>query len=160
MDKYIISKTEIEAYNGIDKVHFLNSNARRTNKSLGDLTGLQAIGFHIIEVPVGYQSTELHKHYHEEECVYILQGTAQAIIGDESFQVNAGDFIGYRADGEAHTLINNGDEVLRCIVVGQRSDHDIADYPDKGKRLYRGKGLAWNLVDIDQVVEPVAGKKA
>ncbi len=68
VERYIISREEIEAYPGIDKTHFLNDNARRCNKSLGDLAGLSGIGFHIIEIQPGHESTELHRHHHEEEC--------------------------------------------------------------------------------------------
>lgn len=159
MDKYIVTREEIEEYEGIKKAHFLNDNARRVNKSLGDLTGLTGLGFHIIEVQPGFESTELHKHYYEDECVYILEGQAEATIGDRTHRVKAGDFIGYRAGGEAHRLRNDGDSVLRCIVVGQRLDHDIGDYPKLNKRIYRNKGMKWNLVDLDHVEEPVAGKK-
>jgi len=99
MEKYLVTKEEIENHEGIEKVHFLNSGARRVNKSLGDMTGLTGMGFHIIEIQPGYESTELHMHYHEDECVYILEGEAEAIIGDEIIPVKAGDFIGYRAGG-------------------------------------------------------------
>ncbi len=158
-EKYIITKQEIEDFPGTNKTHFLNDNAQRINKSLGDLTGLSQIGFHIIEVQPGKETTEFHRHYHEEECVYILAGNAEAHIGDERYQVSAGDFIGYRAGGAAHSLKNVGSELLRCIVVGQRSEHDVADYPKLKKRIYRHKDLPWNLVDIDNIEEPVAGKK-
>ena len=159
MDKYILTKEEIEAYEGVQKTHFLNPNARRVNKSLGDLTGLTGMGFHIIEVQPGHESTEMHVHYYEDECVYILEGEATAIIGDASYPVKAGDFIGYRAGGEPHTLKNTGDSVLKCIVAGQRLDHDVADYTNLKKRIYRNKGMKWNLVDIENIQEPVAGKK-
>lgn len=159
MDKYLITKEEIEAFEGTAKVHFLNENAKRINKSLGDLTGISGFGFHIIEIQPGHESTELHKHYHEDECVYILEGTAEALVGDQKFNVKAGDFLGYRAAGEAHTIYNTGESVLRCIVVGQRLDHDVADYPKLNKRIYRNKGLPWNLVDVGQIAEPSAGKK-
>ena len=159
MDKYILTKEEIEAYKGIPKTHFLNQNARRVNKSLGDLTGLTGMGFHIIEVQPGHESTEVHVHYYEDECVYILEGEATAIIGDETHPVKAGDFIGYRAGGEPHALKNTGDSVLKCIVAGQRLDHDVADYPNLKKRIYRNKGMKWNLVDLEHIQEPVAGKK-
>jgi uncharacterized cupin superfamily protein len=160
MEKYIVTGKEIEAMQGLDKIHFLNPNARRRNKSLGDLTGLSAIGFHIIEVQPGHDSTEQHVHFHEEECLYVLEGEAQATIGDETHVIRAGDFVGYRAGGAAHKLTNTGSDVLRCIVVGQRLDHDVADYTGLGKRLFRNSGLAWNLVDISNIAEPVAGKKA
>lgn len=159
MDKYVVTRAEIEAYKGIEKTHFLNQNARRLNKSLGDLTGLSGFGFHIIEIQPGYDSTELHMHYHEDECVYILEGEAEATIGDNKYSVKAGDFIGYRAGGEPHQLKNNGDSLLKCIVVGQRLDHDVGDYPNLRKRIYRNKGLKWNLVDIEDIDEPVAGQK-
>ena len=160
MKDYLISKEDIDGSDGIAKTHFLNDNAKRINKSLGDLTGITGFGFHIIEVQPGHESTEFHKHYHEDECVYILEGTADALIGDEVFAVKAGDFLGYRAGGEAHALRNNGDTVLKCIVVGQRLDHDVGDYPNLNKRIYRQKGMPWNLVDIDSIEEPNGGKKA
>lgn len=159
-DRYIVTREEIEAFEGIDKTHFLNDNARRRNKSLGDLTGLTGIGFHIIEVGPGRESTELHVHYHEDECVYILEGEAEATTGDETHTVRAGDFIGYRAGGKPHKLRNVGNGVLRCIVAGQRLEHDVADYPRQGKRIFRNRGLKWNLVDLDAIEEPDAGRKA
>ena len=159
MEKNILTSEEIKSYEGIRKTHFLNHNAQRINKSLGDLTGLSGFGFHIIEIQPGHESTEMHRHYHEDECVYILEGQADALIGENAYPVKAGDFIGYPAGGEAHTLKNNSDAVLKCIVVGQRLDHDVADYTQLNKRIYRNKGMDWNLVEIDDVVTPVAGKK-
>ena len=159
MERYLITKEEIEAYEGIKKAHFLNPNAKRVNKSLGDLSGISGFGFHIIEVAPGYESTELHRHYHEDECVFILEGVAEATVGEEVHTVKAGDFIGYRAGGAAHKLRNTGNSTLKCIVVGQRLDHDVGDYPEKGKRLYRSRGLQWNLVDLENISEPVAGRK-
>jgi uncharacterized cupin superfamily protein len=159
MDRYIITREEIDDFKGIEKTHFLNDNARRTNKSLGDLTGLSGIGFHIVEIQPGHASTELHMHYHEEECIYVLEGEAQATVGENVHTVRAGDFIGYRAGGDPHKLENRGTQVLKCIVVGQRLDHDVADYPRLRKRIFRHSGLQWNLVDMDQIEEPNAGRK-
>ena len=159
MDKYIITKEDIEQLEGTAKTHFLNPNAKRINKSLGDVCGLTGFGFHLIEIQPGDESTEFHKHYHEDECVYILEGCAEALIGDNIYPVKAGDFLGYRAGGEAHMLRNNGNTPLKCIVVGQRLEHDVGDYPKLNKRLYRQKGLPWNLVAIEYIEEPNAGKK-
>lgn len=159
MDKYLLTREEIETYEGLEKTHFLNQNAKRINKSLGDLTGLTGFGFHMIEVEPGYESTELHKHYQEDECVYILEGEAEATIGNTNHRVKPGDFIGYRAGGEAHKLKNIGNSTLRCIVVGQRLPHDVGDYPLQQKRIYRNQGLPWNLVDLENVTEPQAGRK-
>ena len=159
MDKYVIKKSEIEKMEGTDKVHFLNSNAKRTNKSLGDIAGLTGIGFHIIEVPIGCNSTEYHRHHHEDECTYVLSGMGEVLIGEGRTEISEGDFIGYRAGGLAHTMINTGNVPLRCIVVGQRLAHDVGDYPNKGKRIYRNEGLKWDLVDVADIQNPEAGKK-
>lgn len=156
---YILKRADIEAMEGIFKQHFLNPNAQRINKSLGDMTGLTGFGFHIIEVPPGKESTEYHKHYYEDECVYILEGTGKVIIGTEETHVEPGDFIGYRAGGQAHTMVNTGHSVLKCIVVGERLAHDVGDYPNAEKRIYRHAGQAWDLVDLDQIEHPDAGKK-
>ncbi|MDO6486649.1 cupin domain-containing protein [Colwellia sp. 6_MG-2023] len=160
MDKYLVTKEEIDKFEGRSKTHFLNDNAKRLNKSLGDITGLTGFGFHIIEILPGHESTELHKHYHEDECVYVLEGTAEAQIGKEKYTVKTGDFIGYRAGGKAHALRNNGKDLFKCIVIGQRLDHDVADYPKLNKRIYRQKNMPWNLVNIGDINEPNAGKKS
>lgn len=159
MGKYLIRREEIEALEGTAKTHFLNPNAQRINKSLGDLTGITGFGFHIIEVQPGRESTELHMHYFEDECVYIIEGEADAIIGGENLRVKAGDFLGYRAGGKAHSLTNIGESTLRCIVVGQRLDHDVGDYPKLNKRIYRNAGMPWNVVSAENIDEPTGGKK-
>ena len=160
MDRYIVKKSEIEEFQGIDKTHFLNSNAKRTNKSLGDLTGITGFGFHIVEVPPGCESTEYHFHKYEDECVYILSGEAEVTIGEETSLVSEGDFIGYRANGLPHIMKNVGKSTLKCIVAGQRLPHEVVDYPRVGKRLYVNKGQPWDLVDMNTISNPNAGKKA
>ena len=157
--KYIVRSNEIETMEGLAKTHFLNPNAKRTNKSLGDLVGLKNLGFHIIEVLPGHESTEYHVHHSEEECVYILSGNATVTIDETDYEVSAGDFVGYPAGGLPHTMKNTGTEVLRCIVVGQRLAHDVGDYPRLDKRLYR-HDQSNDLVDIDNISNPSVGKKA
>ena len=111
-DTYLLSAAEIEAMEGVNKTHFLNDNAKRINKSLGDLTGLTGFGFHIIEVAPGRETTEHHVHHHEDECIFVLSGTAIAIIGEEEHPIGPGDFIGYRKGGLAHSIVNTGTETF------------------------------------------------
>lgn len=159
-DIYHLSAKDIDAMEGLAKTHFLNPKAQRVNKSLGDVTGLTGFGFHIIEVEPGFETTEHHVHHHEDECVFVLEGHATARIGEDRVEIGPGDFIGYRKGGLAHTIENTGDQTLRMIVVGERLAHDVGDYPDKQKRIYRQVGLAWNVVDHADIHEPTgAGKK-
>lgn len=158
-DRYLVRAEEIAAMEGLQKTHFLNPNAKRVNKSLGDLTGLTGLGFHIIEVAPGCETTEHHLHHHEDECVYVLSGQATAVIGEAEHAIGPGDFIGYRKGGLAHSIRNTGTEVLRCIVVGERLPHDVGDYPRLQKRIYRNAGMKWNLIDHAAISEPQAGAK-
>lgn len=158
---YLIRRDGIAAMEGTRKTHFRNANARRVNLSLGDATGLTGIGFHLIEVAPGHESTEHHVHYCEDECVYVLSGTATAHIGDEAFEIGPGDFLGYRKGGLPHSIKNTGPEPLRCLVAGERLAHDVADYPRQGKRLFRDAGMPWSLVDLADIEHPggSVGKK-
>ncbi len=47
-------------------------------------------------------------------------------------------------------MFNNGEETLVCLVIGQRLEQDVGDYPRLAKRLYRNSG-EWNLVDHDDI---------
>ncbi|WP_325894858.1 cupin domain-containing protein [Grimontia sp. NTOU-MAR1] len=159
MSLYIVKKHDIESMEGVTKTHFLNPKAVRTGKALGDAVGLTGLGFHAVEIELGFESTEYHVHYFEDECVYILSGTAAVTIDDEDFEVGEGDFIGYPAGGLPHIMTNTGNETLRCIMVGQRLDHDEADYPKQNKGIFRNKNRPWQVVDIDNIDFPNAGKK-
>jgi uncharacterized cupin superfamily protein len=152
-DRYLITSNEIAAMEGLNKTHFTNPNAKRNNKSLGDAVGLTGFGFHIIEVEPGHETTEHHLHHHEDECVFVLSGTATAFVGEEEFIIGPGDFIGYRKGGLAHSIRNTGSETLRCIVVGERLAHDVLDYPRLNKRLFRNPGMPWNLVEQTHIEE-------
>lgn len=155
MNMYPIKSEAIAAMPGVRKTHFRNLNAKRINKSLGDVTGLTGFGFHIIEVAPGDETTEYHLHHHEDECVFVLNGTGTAGIGDDAHLIGPGGFIGYRKGGLSHSIKNTGTEVLRCIVVGERLSHDMGEYPRQNKRMFRypGTGMPSYLVDISAVEE-------
>lgn len=151
--KFLLTATDIEQMPGEHKVHFLNPNAVRINKSLGDAVGLSQIGVHMIHVEPGRDTTEHHIHYYEEECVYVLSGSATAIIGNDRYKLGPGDFIGLPRNTVAHSITNDGDETLVCLVMGQRLAQDVSDYPNQDKRLYRNSGK-WDLVDQGALADP------
>ena len=157
-DVYHLTGEDISCLPGKLKTHFLNDQARREEKSLGSLTGLNEIDFCMVTVAPGDETTEHHMHHHEEECVFILEGEGTARIGSASKSVGPGDFIGFRKGGLAHSLKNTGPNDLRCIIVSQRKNHDVSDYPRKGKRLFRNQNLTWNLVDVTVIDRPFGAK--
>jgi len=151
--KYLLTAAEIAALPGEHKTHFLNSNAQRLNKSLGDALGMSQLGVHLITVAPGRDTTEYHIHWYEEECLYILSGQGTATIGNQRHPVGPGDFIGLPARQVAHDLLNDGTEPLVFLVIGQRLAQDVADYPRQRKRLYRNSGQ-WDLVDLAALTDP------
>ena len=151
----ILTSQQIEEMEGEKRTHFLNSNAERIRKSIGDVVGLSKIGVHLVTIEPGKDSTEYHKHYNEEECIYVLSGKGTLRIENEEFSFRKGDFVGFPADMAAHDLKNTGNETLVILVMGQRLDHDVADYPDKKKRLYRNNGR-WDIVDLGNISDPRA----
>lgn len=134
----------------IRRVHQLNAAAIREDKSLGDETGLKNIGIHLITIAAGDKSTEFHSHKYEDEAIYVLSGHGTEAIGNETYKIGPGDFIGLPAGGPAHETINDGSEPLVCLVIGQRLPQDVVDYPRKGKRLYRNSGQR-DMIDIAQI---------
>jgi uncharacterized cupin superfamily protein len=118
-------------------IHPLNPKAIRHSKSLGDAVGFEYLGLHLVRIEPGHDSTQYHVHQAEEEFIYILSGRGVAEIGDETFQVGPGDFMGFAAGGLAHSLSNPFTEDLLYLVGGMRLEFDICDYPRVNTRLYR-----------------------
>ncbi len=60
------------------------------------------------------QSTVMHHHPHEEEAIYVLEGTATMSVGGEEHAVPAGSIIQFPAD-VPHDVRNLGTE--RCVIM-------------------------------------------
>lgn len=118
-------------------VHPLNANAVRHQRSLAGTTGCLHLGVYLVRVQPGHYSTEYHRHRGEEEFLYILSGRGIATIDDETFEVQAGDFMGFRPDSPAHDMYNPFAEDLVYLMGGYDLDYDVVDYPHQGTRLYR-----------------------
>jgi uncharacterized cupin superfamily protein len=108
----------------------------RSTQSLGDAVGLNHIGVHLVTILPGRDTTEYHRHWCEEEFLYVLSGQGTANIDDQLHAVAAGDFMGFGRRSVAHSLTNTGTEPLVCLVGGQRLENDVCDYPRQSKRLY------------------------
>lgn len=145
-----LSAQKNAAMEGVRRVHNLNPDAIRIDKSLGDEVGLKNIGIHLITIEPGDKSTEFHSHKYEEEAIYVLSGHGTEVIGESTQKIGPGDFIGFPGGGSAHETVNDGSEPLVCLVIGQRLAQDVVDYPRKGKRLYRNSGQR-DMVDYPHI---------
>ena len=76
-------------------VHQHNPAAIRHNACLTDPLGFEDMGVHLVRLEPGDFSSEHHYHEEDEEFLYIVSGRCTAFIGDEQFEVEAGDFMAF-----------------------------------------------------------------
>ena len=105
----------------------------RLKRRLADAFGIAKFGVNLTELAPGAASSEFHWHSKQEEFVYVLEGRPSLRIGDEEFALEPGDCIGFPVgSGTGHRLVNNGDENVRVLEVGDRAPGDTCHYPEAG----------------------------
>lgn len=77
----------------------------------------------------GSRSALLHRHSKSEEFIYIIQGQATLITESGETLLNPGECVGFTPKGEAHMLINRGNEDVHYLEIGDREAGDTTDYP-------------------------------
>ncbi|EJD45993.1 hypothetical protein AURDEDRAFT_184576 [Auricularia subglabra TFB-10046 SS5] len=100
------------------------------------LTGA-TIGCHLDVMPPGTRSSVGHAHSHEDELVFVLQGTGSLWLDGHIIEVGPGDCVGFPAGtGIAHTFINDsnadggeGNELWLFIVGENKRFVDKVVYP-------------------------------
>ena len=120
--------------------HQFNDNAIRQTRTLAEGTGMERIGVHLVRLAPGCDSTTHHYHDADEEFIYILAGSGVAKIGDETFEIGAGDFMGFPAPSPAHSMTNTGDVDLVYLMGGERNVSDAVHYPDLKRTMLKGPG--------------------
>jgi len=118
--------------------HPWNPHSEITGYQMGKSTGLKRIGVNLARIAPGKESFVYHAHWTEEEWIYILEGRGIARIDDVSYEVGPGDFMAFPTPGVAHHLTNPFDQELVYLMGGENRDHEVADFPDLGKRVFRG----------------------
>jgi uncharacterized cupin superfamily protein len=104
---------------------------------LGRRAGLSRIGVNLLRVPPGKESFVYHRHFNEEEFAFVMSGRGVVDVGDETFAIGPGDFVGFPAASHAHHIRNTGSEDLVYLSGGENADIEIADFPHEGKRMVR-----------------------
>ena len=117
--------------------HPLNPASEVHFTPLGDHTGLKRLGIHLVRVPPGKESYVYHRHFGEEEFIYILSGRGLAEIDDQEYEVGPGDFMGFPTPSVGHHMKNPFSEELVYLSGGERRDMEIADFPRHALRMLR-----------------------
>lgn len=113
--------------------HPLNPESELHYTALSDRVGMQRAQLHLGRIPPGKESLIYHSHDAQEEFIFILEGSGEAEIGEETFEVGPGDYMGFPTDGTAHNLKNTGDKDMIYLMGGERTDLEVARFPHHGK---------------------------
>lgn len=103
----------------------------RTRHRLGDHFGLENFGVNLTRLAPGARSALRHAHLTQDEFVYILQGRPTLYGNDGPVPLAPGMCAGFRAGtGNAANLVNETDDEVIFLEIGDRSPGDQANYPD------------------------------
>jgi uncharacterized cupin superfamily protein len=110
---------------------FFSRMVGRDKRPLGDLFGLTNFGVNLTRLKPGGSSSIRHAHTKQDEFVYILEGRATLVTDAGRTALKAGMCAGFKAGtGDAHHLVNETDEDVVYLEIGDRTDGDAVTYPD------------------------------
>lgn len=129
--------------------------------------GLKRLGIHHHRLPPGRRTSFPHAEEHEEEFVYVIEGTPDVWLDGEIFRLQAGDSVGFPAGtGLAHTFMNNTDADVRLLVVGEANKPENRIFYPKNLDMQPIRPDWWNdaparpLGDHDGMPDAVRARKA
>ena len=103
-------------------------------KQLGAAAAGEDLGCSLYELPAGERSWPYHYHAANEEALYVLAGEGTLRLDGETHPLRPGEYAPFPADDSgAHRVVNDGDDVLRYLVVSTMREPDVTLYPDSEK---------------------------
>lgn len=103
------------------------------------------LGVFELTVPAGSNVPPPHSHTHNEECVYVLEGTLRYSVGDDTRDLGPGEWM-RTPKGSVHGFSNPHGTTARALIIltpdiGAQYFRDVAGVvgaggpPDKAKLL-------------------------
>jgi uncharacterized cupin superfamily protein len=103
----------------------------RRKRRLGDAFGLKNFGVNITRLAPGGISALRHSHSHQDEFIYVLEGTPTLVTDAGETLLAPGWCAGFPAGGAVHHLVNRSDRDVAYLEVGDRTPGDTVFYPDE-----------------------------
>ena len=104
-------------------------------------TGAQKLGCSLYLIPPGKTGFPFHRHFSNEEAIYVLAGEGTMRLNDEEFPVGPGDYIALPPEGPNHQLINSGSGDREYLCISTMIHPDITEFPDSDKVIaFAGSG--------------------
>ncbi|MGZ3488895.1 MAG: cupin domain-containing protein [Isosphaeraceae bacterium] len=121
----------------------------RQKHPLGDLFGLTNFGVNLTRLAPNAASALRHAHTKQEEFLYILQGHPTLHTDEGRSRLSPGMCAGFKAGtGNGHRLVNETEEEVVYLEMGDRTPGDEGSYPDDDLRALLVDGK-WKFVHKD-----------
>ena len=128
---------------------FASRMAGREKRPLGDLFGLTNFGVNLTRPAPKAMSALRHAHSKQDEFVYVIAGRPTLRTDEGRTQLVPGMCAGFKAGtGNGHHLINETDEDVIYLEVGDRTPGDEGSYPDDDLKAMMADGK-WRFVHKD-----------
>lgn len=99
-------------------------------RHLTDAGGLTQFSAALETLHPGGQSSQMHWEEHEDEFLYMLEGTLTVVEDGTETVIHPGDSCCWKASVPvAHTLRNHSDAPAIYLIVGTRHPDNICHYP-------------------------------
>ncbi|HKA31771.1 MAG TPA: cupin domain-containing protein [Candidatus Binatia bacterium] len=103
----------------------------RLKRPLGDLFGLGNFGVNLTTLAPGAASALRHAHSKQDEFIFILEGRPTLHTDEGRTTLSPGMCAGFKAGtGNGHRLLNETEEEVVYLEVGDRTAGDEGSYPD------------------------------
>lgn len=116
-----------------------------------DKVGLKALGIWYERMAPGRRSAFPHAHTHEEEFVFVVKGEPTLWIDGFVTKAGPGTCIAFPSNtGHAHTLINETDEEVVYICIGETEEFvgEKISYPLNQLRRMECERKGWYWTDV------------
>lgn len=121
----------------------------REKRQLGELFGLANFGVNLTRLAPGAISSLRHAHTKQDEFIYILQGMPTLRTNEGRTRLSPGMCAGFKAGtGNGHHLINETQDEVVYLEIGDRTPGDEGSYPDDDLKALLVDGK-WKYVHKD-----------
>ncbi|MEQ5870338.1 cupin domain-containing protein [Sagittula sp. NFXS13] len=113
----------------------------RSSQRLGDAAGLTQFGANLVRLLPGARASLRHWHENQDEFVMVTSGTLVLEEDSGETELSAGDCAGFKAGvANGHSMVNRSDAEAVFLVIGTRTDTEVAHYTQDDLRMETSGG--------------------
>lgn len=128
---------------------FFSRMNNRQKRPLGDLFGIKNFGVNLTRLVPGGESALLHRHSMQDEFIYVLEGQPTLVTEIQEIKLSPGMCAGFPARGIAHQLVNQTDQDVVYLEIGDRTAGDEGTYPRDDLKAVLGPDGKWTFMHKD-----------